>query len=117
MPLVVAGRAGGSLVLRAIAAAEPPLHDVVGDRGPDLTAREPELAEIAIPPEHEGSDGTPHGRAIEGAAHIVLVLQLPAIPLDRLVHRRSHRNGAALRQWTDSRKDTYLKRLTGPAVK
>jgi hypothetical protein len=94
----MAGRAGGTLVLRAIASAEPPLHDVVRYRGPDLTAREPELAEMAIPFEHDGPDGTPREGAIEDTAHIVLVLQLPAIPLDRLVHRRSHRNGAALRK-------------------
>jgi hypothetical protein len=66
---------------------------MVGNRGPDLTAWEPELAAIAIPFEHDGPDGTPRGCAIEGAAHNVLVLQLPAIPLDRLVHWRSHRNG------------------------
>jgi hypothetical protein len=70
----MARRAGSTLVLRAIASAEASLHDVVCNRGPNLTAGEPELAEIAIPLEHEGPDGTPRGRAIDGAAHIVLVL-------------------------------------------
>jgi hypothetical protein len=115
--LVTAGRAGGTLVFRTVAAAEPSFHDVVSNRGPDLAAGEPELAEIAIPLEHQGPDGTPRGGAIEGAAHIVLVLQLPAIPVDRLVQRRSHRNGGALRMWTSARKDTHLKRLAGPVVK
>jgi hypothetical protein len=47
---------------------------VIGNRGPDLTAVEPELAQVAIPLEHEGPDGTPRRRAMEGAARIVLAL-------------------------------------------
>ena len=94
----MAGRAGGTLVLRAIAAAEPSLHDVVGDRGPDLTAGKSELAEIAISLEHEGPDGTPRRCAVEGAAHIVLTHHLAGVPSDRLMDRRSHRNDATLRK-------------------
>jgi hypothetical protein len=86
------------MVLRAIASAEPSLHNVVGNRGPDLTARESELAETAIPLEHEGPDGTPRGCAIEGAAHVVLTHLLTSVPPDRLMDRRSHRDGWAFRK-------------------
>jgi hypothetical protein len=123
----MAGRAGGTLILRTIASAEPSLHDVVGDRGSGLTARESELAEIAVPLEDEGADGTPRGCAIEGAAHIVLVLQLPAVPPDGLMHRRSHRNGGHSARFREQGvaacagnelpEDRHLKRLVGPAVK
>ena len=116
------------MVHRAIASAEPSIDDVVGNRGPDPTAGEPELAEIAISLEHEGPDRTPCGRAIEGAAHVVLMHLLTGVPSDRLMDRRSHRNSRALRKAPGTRKtpagrrnkfpeDSYLKRLAGPVVK
>ena len=92
----MAGRAGGTLVLRPIASAEPSLHDVIGNCGPDRTAGEPESAEVATPFEHEGPDGT---RVCDRRpVYTVLALQLPAVQLDRLVQRRAHRNGGALRK-------------------
>lgn len=117
MSLVVAGRADGAKVGWVVVTSVSPFDNVICNGGPARAVNEPQLAHVAIPLEHEGADGTPRGCAMKGATHIVLVLQLPAIPPDRLVHRRSHRNGGTLRLGTNFREDTYLTGLAGPVVK
>ena len=115
------------MVLRAIAAAEPPLHGVVRDRGQDLTARESELAEITIPLEHEGPDGTPPGCAIEHAATLCSRITCPVSHRTGLwtgarigmadTPQDSAKPGVAACAGNELPEDSHLKRLAGPAVK